>query len=98
MDGALSVSFRTVSTQLDDILSEATTQHGVSPLEQSDYAEYNMETGEVTISRRIFVSITDGQNTLYTEAYSSSTVGDILRETTLRWMKAAYRILLNRIM
>lgn len=83
LDGALSVSFRTVSTQLDDILSEATTQHGVSPLEQSDYAEYNMETGEVTISRRIFVSITDGQNTLYTEAYSSSTVGDILRENNI---------------
>lgn len=81
-DGTLSVSFRTMSTQLSDILSEA-AEHGVSPLETSDYAEYNAETGEVMISRRIMVSITDGDNTLYTETYSSNTVGEILDENNI---------------
>ena len=82
VDGAVSVSFRTESTELNQILDEA-AQHGISPLEASDYAEYNSETGEVMISRRIFVSITDGSNTLYTETYSSNTVGDILDENSI---------------
>lgn len=82
VDGAVSVSFRTESTELNQILDEA-AQHGISPLEASDYAEYNSETGEVMISRRIFVSITDGSNTLYTETYSSNTVGEILDENNI---------------
>lgn len=78
-DGSFSVSFASTATDLQEILQEA-ENHGVLPLEKMDYAEYDPETREIFISRRIAVVITDGNNTLYTETYSSFTVEQILRE------------------
>ena len=78
-DGADTYAFRTSATELEEILTKA-EDHGFKPLEDTDYAEYDPETREVFVSRRIWVSITDGSTTLYTEAYSSSTVEEILND------------------